>query len=66
MSFNEDELRKIKSKTSGWFKGKARSAISSAISSYKPKIEAAKSLAEPERKKALVTLVNQATNEKGV
>ena len=64
MSFNEDELVKIKKKTSGWFKSNARTHISKAIEVYKPKIEAAKSLPETERKKALIALVNQATNER--
>lgn len=64
MSFNEDELKKIQSKTSGWFKAEARTAISRAISSYKPKIEVAKLLPESERKKALLVLVNQATKER--
>ena len=66
MSFNEDELIKIRSKTSGWFKAKARSAISSAISSYKPEIEIAKSLTHIERKKALLALVNKATYERHI
>jgi len=66
MSFNEDELKKIRNKTSGWFKAKTRSAISNAISSYKPKIEIAKSLDAPEQKKALLALVNQATNERHI
>jgi len=66
MSFNEDELKKIRSKTSGLFKAKARSAISSAISTYKPKIEIAKSLADSERKKALLALLNQAADERHV
>ncbi|MEH6578070.1 MAG: hypothetical protein V7731_13425 [Amphritea sp.] len=64
MSFNEDELIKIKKKTSGFFKGKARSAISITIGSYKPKIEAARILDEPERNKALLALVDQATAER--
>lgn len=66
MSFNEDELMKIRSKTSGWFKSKARSAISNAISSYKPEIEVAKSLAAPERKKTLLALANKATDERHI
>lgn len=61
MSFNEDELRKIKNKTSGFFKGKARYAISRTISSYKSKIDAANSLTEAEREQALAALLNQAT-----
>ncbi len=64
MSSNEDELHKIKKKTSGWFKSNARSKISKAIEVYKPRIEAAKSLPEDERKKALVVLVNQATDDR--
>ena len=66
MTFNEKELIKIRNKTSGWFKSKARSAISTAISSYKPEIEIAKLLNEPERKKALIVLVNQATDERHI
>jgi len=31
MSFNEDELRKIESATSGWFKKKARASITQSI-----------------------------------
>lgn len=66
MSFNEDELRKIKSKTSGFLKGKARAAIASAIKEYEPKIQAAKSLPPEDRKKALLALVNQATDQRHI
>jgi hypothetical protein len=64
MSSNEGELHKIKKKTSGWFKSNARSKISKAIETYKPRIEAAKLLPEAERKKALIVLVNQATGDR--
>jgi hypothetical protein len=64
MSFNEDELSKIKSKTSGFFKGKARLAISSAINDYEPKVRAAKLLPNIEKNKAILALVNQATNQR--
>ena len=64
MSTNVGELQKIKKKTSGWFKSKAKSEISKTILVYKPKIEAAKSLSEADRKKALVLLLNQATDKR--
>ena len=66
MSFNEDELRKIKNRTSGFLKGKARSAIANAIKEYEPKIHDAKPLIPEERKKALLALVNQATDQRHV
>ena len=64
MSHNVNELNKIKDKTSGWFKGKSRSAIADSIGTYKPKIESAKSLDAAEQNKALIALVNQATNDR--
>ena len=66
MNKNEDELRKIKEKTSGFFKGKSRRTISNAINKYRPKIDAAKSLSEPEKNEALKALLNQATNERHI
>ena len=64
MSHNVSELQKIKKKTSGWFKSKAKSEISKTIKAYKSKIEAAKSLQKDDRKNALVLLLNQATDER--
>jgi hypothetical protein len=66
MSFNEDELQKIKSKTSGFLKGKARAAISDAIKDYEPKVQAAKSLPDNERAEALLALANQATDQRQI
>jgi len=64
MSNNVRELHKIKKKTSDWFKSKAKSEISKTIKAYKPRIEASKLLQEDDRKKTLVLLVNEATNER--
>lgn len=62
MSFNEDELRRVWSATSGWFKKKSRAEISRAIRSWRPKIENAKTLPPEQRKDELVRLVNNATD----
>ncbi len=61
MSFNEEELLKIKKATSGLFKKAARAAVAQALLAIKPKIDAAKQLNNPEREKALKALVNEAT-----
>ncbi len=66
MSFNEEELKKIKSKTSGFLKGKARLAIANAIREYEPQIQAAKSLSGEDKTRALLALVNQATRQRHV
>ncbi len=64
MSNNISELQKIKKKTSGWFKSTAKSEISKTIKAYRPRIEAAKSLQGESRKKALVLLLNEATDKR--
>jgi len=61
MGFNEDELRKIESATSGWLKKKARAAISQSIGAWRPRIEKAKTLFEAQRQEELKRLVNEAT-----
>ncbi len=61
MSFNEDELRKIESATSGWLKKKARAKITKSISAWRPRIEKAKILREEPRQDELKRLVNEAT-----
>jgi len=61
MSFNEDELRKIESATSGWLKKKARVAIAQSIRAWRPRIEKAKPLPEVQRMDELKRLVNEAT-----
>jgi len=61
MSFNEEELLKIKKATSGFFKKSAREAVAQSLLAIKPKIDAAKKLENPEREKALKALVNEAT-----
>lgn len=61
MSFNENELRKIESATSGWLKKKARAAITQSIHAWRPKIEKAKILPEAQRIDELKRLVNEAT-----
>jgi len=61
MSFNEEELLKIENATSGFFKKKARSFISNALSSLRPYIDEALSKEEPERTEILKNLVNRAT-----
>ena len=60
MSFNEEELLKIKKATSGWFKKSARTALSQALSVMKPRIDAAKKLNDTERQAALNFLTNEA------
>ncbi len=60
MSFNEEELRKIEDATSGWFKKSARTAISQAISTLRPRIESAKQLPDKQRQVAFKQLVNDA------
>ncbi len=64
MSFNEQELLNIKRKTSGWFKSKSRAGIAEAITRYRPAIEEAKVLPPKIRQKALVVLMNKATNNR--
>jgi hypothetical protein len=61
MSFNEEELLKIEKATSGFFKKKARTFISNALSSLRPYVEEAMAKDDPERKEMLKALVNQAT-----
>ena len=60
MSHNEEELRKIKNATSGFFKKSARIAIAQSISAIRPRIENAKRLPEPQRREALVQLLDEA------
>jgi len=62
MSFNEDELRKIESATSGWLKKKARTRITQSICSWRPRIEKVKKLPEEQRQDELKRLVNEATD----
>jgi len=64
VSNNVRELQKIKKKTSGWFKSTAKFEISKTIKSYKPRIEAAKSQQEEDRKNTLILLLNEATDER--
>jgi hypothetical protein len=64
MSFNEDELKKVQSMTSGALKGKARLAIADTIREYDPKIQAAKSLAPEDGQKALLVLSNYASKQR--
>jgi hypothetical protein len=61
MSFNIEELQKIKKATSGLFKKSARKAVAKALSEIEPKINAAKRLDSPERENALNSLVKDAT-----
>ena len=61
MTFNEQELLKIAQATSGMFKRTARRAVSQALKTMTPKIEAAKALSDDERETAIKSLVNQAT-----
>ena len=61
MSFNEQELNKIKNGTSGFFKKSARNAVAQALLDMKDKIDHAKQLGEDERDAALKKLMNEAT-----
>ncbi len=62
MSFNEEELLRIKNATSGFFKKSARTKLAQALYELKPKIDAAKQLSAEEREKALKSLVKEAIN----
>jgi hypothetical protein len=62
MSFNEEELLKIKKATSGFFKKQARATLAQALCELKPKIDAAKQLSAEDQEKALKALVKEATN----
>ena len=62
MSFNEDELLKIKKATSGFFKKKTKIAVTQALVAIKPRIDAVKKLNGDKRIEALNILVNEATN----
>ena len=66
MSFNEDELRKIQTATSGWLKKKARAKITESIRSWRPRIEKAKALQAEKRKDELMLLVNEATTARQI
>lgn len=61
MSFNEEELLKIKKATSGWFKKKARTSVAQALLAIKPRIDAAKELDDTERQAALKNLADEAS-----
>ena len=61
MSFNEEELNKIKKATSGLFKKSARVAVAHALLDMKDKVNHAKQLNEDEREGALKKLMNEAT-----
>ena len=61
MSFNVDELSKIKSATSGWFKGSARRDIATALSNLSSLVKQAKRMPPEGRAAALKELVNNAT-----
>ena len=64
MSFNEDELIKIKKATSGFLKKSARKAISQSLLEIERKIENAKKLADADRQVALKELLNRATADR--
>ncbi|MCF8143895.1 MAG: hypothetical protein K9N21_08260 [Deltaproteobacteria bacterium] len=64
MSFNEDELRKIESATSGWLKKKARAKVTQSIRSWRPRIERAKTMPEGQRQDELKRLLNEATTSR--
>ena len=61
MSFNEEELNKIKKATSGFFKKSARVAVAHALLDMEEKIDHARQLSEDEREAALKILMNEAT-----
>ena len=64
MSFNEEELIKIKNATSGWLKKSARTSIAQSLLALQPKIRSAMQLPESERQAVLKKLVNEATVER--
>jgi hypothetical protein len=61
MSFNEDELLKIESATSGWLKKKARAAINQSIRTWRPRIDNTKTLPEAQRQDELKLLATEAS-----
>lgn len=61
MSFNEDELEKIKKATSGLFKKSARTAIKVSLEKTKSDILAAKNLNPDKYRTALIKLMEEAT-----
>ncbi len=61
MSFNEEELIKIRKATSGWFKKSARKTIAQSLLAMKPKIDVAKKLDDTHREEAIKKLMNEAT-----
>lgn len=61
MSFNEEELRKIETATSGWLKKKARAAITQSIREWRPVIHKANLLPQAQRLNELKHLANKAT-----
>ena len=64
MSFNEEELIKIRQSTSGWFKKSARKAIAQSLLAMKPKIDSANKLDDAQREAELKKLMNEATAER--
>ena len=64
MSFNEEELIKIKKATSGFFKKSARATIVDSLSSINKKIILAKNMDESDKKAALLKLMNEATEKR--
>lgn len=64
MDFNESELTKIMTATSGFFKKSARKKISSSLTNFKGKILEVQSLDAEEYDTALLKLINWATNKR--
>ena len=64
MSFNEDELIKIRNATSGWFKGKARYEITRALAILQVNVEELKNLPVEEKRTAIIEMVNDATDKR--
>ncbi len=62
MTFNEEEMLKIKKATSGFFKGRAKKAIAQALNELTPKITHAKTLPQVEKEAAVKVLMNKATD----
>lgn len=66
MSFNLEELKKIRTKTNGIFSKKSRLAISESLSRAKLDVDKAKGLSEEDKHAQLLPLLNTATKQRNI
>lgn len=64
MSRYYDELLKIKKATSGLFKGKAKHQVARKLAQCKAELQTLNGLSVPERKQALILLLNEYTDQR--